>query len=143
MSVEKIERLIALALSTSSEEEARTAALTAVRLINKGGFKIQSQKQTPYDLKSAPRGSGFANPAWDESAEQIYRNMINEIFRGAAQPTEQGCSFRPSGAPNGGMWCSCDTTGLRCHKCGRKILKGEQMYVVGSGLDVQTWCGDH
>jgi len=40
--VERVKALMAKALSTSSEEEARTCALTAVRAIERDGIKLVS-----------------------------------------------------------------------------------------------------
>lgn len=61
MSVFQAEKLIDLACSTTHEEEARTAALTACRLIRKHGMRLSVDGRRDFDR--APRNRAPAEPA--------------------------------------------------------------------------------
>jgi hypothetical protein len=99
----RTEKLIDLACSTGHEEEARTAALTACRLIRKHGLRL-SAGAAP-DLGSDP---------WARAPAPTPR--------AAAEPVRE----KP---PNGGSFAR-STRWQRCESCGGAIAIGDEIYVV-------------
>jgi hypothetical protein len=115
MSVYQAEKLIDLACSTTHEEEARTAALTACRLIRKHGMRLSVDGRYDFDRAPRSRARPAAESAWNAPAE----------------PPRQ----KP---PNGGIFKRATRTS-RCESCGGNIASGDEIYVV-SGT---TWCRRH
>src|SRR3954451_4842065 len=107
MSVFQAEKLIDLACSTTHEEEARTAALTACRLIRKHAMRLSVDGG--YDFDRAPR-----NQARSSSAA------------GSRAPPEPPLR-KP---PNGGTFGRASRS-RRCDSCGGSIASGDEIYVVG------------
>jgi len=105
MSVFQAEKLIDLACSTTHEEEARTAALTACRLIRKHGMRLSVDGR--YDFDRAPRNRAPAEP-----------------------PPRQPPRQKP---PNGGTFRRA-TRWTRCDSCGESITSGDEIYVVDGGV---------
>jgi hypothetical protein len=99
----RAEKLIDLACSTSHEEEARTAALTACRLIRKHGMRLSVGAQPDFDA-----GRWARAPA--------------PTPRAAAEPVRE----KP---PNGGRF-SHATRSMRCESCRGGIAAGDDIYVV-------------
>lgn len=114
MSLHRAEKLIDLACSTTHEEEARTAALTACKLIRKHGLRLTHERVD--EAWSVPRRS--------RAASAPGRNAAPEPVR--AKP------------PNGGAWTQARHAG-RCENCDGSIAYGDDIYVVA---DV-VWCGRH
>lgn len=69
--VDRVRKLIALAESTHSEEEARTAAREAVRLIAKHGLLTGQQTHAPPRPRAAPAWNGpvMCKPSWRGTCE--------------------------------------------------------------------------
>jgi hypothetical protein len=109
----RAQKLIDLACSTTHEEEARTAALTACRLIRKHGMQLSVGHVRDSEVGRRARDSDPYRP------------------RTAAEPVRQ----KP---PNGGSF-SRATRSRRCESCGDSIALGDEIYVV-AGV---TWCGRH
>ena len=103
MSLHRAEKLIDLACSTTHEEEARTAALTACRLIRKHGLRLS---ETDADARSWGRARAATQPARARQAEPP-----------RAKP------------PNGGAWTQAPRGGS-CKSCGGTIAYGDDVYVV-------------
>lgn len=115
MSVFQAEKLIDLACSTTHEEEARTAALAACRLIRKHGMRLSIDGRYDFDPRSHDRGRAAAAAA----------------SRAAAEPPRE----KP---PNGGTFTRAQRA-FRCESCGANIARGDEIYVV-SGV---IWCDRH
>ena len=138
MTLARVEQLFALACSTTSDEEDRTAALAGVRLMKKLGLRVAEKSAGPsssFDDFFGPPRPGWWDAAW--SRETPPRPPRPEPRREPA----------PRSAPNGGQWCIAASEG-RCDDCGKRIHRGSKMYVVTvgnplRGADVQHWCGRH
>jgi hypothetical protein len=115
MSLFRAEKLIDLACSTTHEEEARTAALAACRLIRKHGLRLSVDGQDE-----------FASGRWTPA-----RSPASRTARAAPEPPRE----KP---PNGGTFGRA-TASRRCESCGGGIEIGDEIYVV-SGV---TWCRRH
>jgi hypothetical protein len=100
MSLFQAEKLIDLACSTTHEEEARSAALAACKLIRKQGMRLTF-------------GASPAEPR---------RAAASRAARHAAQPPRE----KP---PNGGVFQRVMRAG-RCGSCGERIAAGDNVYVV-------------
>jgi hypothetical protein len=107
MSLFQAEKLIDLACSTTHEEEARTAALTACRLIRKHGIRLSLGAQDGF---SASRRGHAPSPAAQRAAE----------------PPRQ----KP---PNGGTFARA-TRWMRCESCGGGIASGDEIYVAAGAV---------
>jgi hypothetical protein len=101
MSLHRAEKLIDLACSTTHEEEARTAALAACRLIRKQGLQLVHGR-----VGDVPRAAQRSRPA----------------PTAAREPPRQ----KP---PNGGTWSQARRS-ERCESCGGDIGYGDDVYVV-------------
>ena len=101
MSLYRAEKLIDLACSTTHDEEARTAALAACRLIRKNGLRLTADPE-----RAAPRY------ARRESAPQPSRTET---------PREK--------PPNGGAWTRASRGG-RCESCGSRFAVGDEVYLA-------------
>jgi hypothetical protein len=100
MTLFRAQKLIDLACSTTHDEEARTAALAACRLIRKLGLS----------LSEGP-------PSADRRGQR----------REPAQPRQpEPARAKP---PNGGTWQRASRSG-RCEGCGDFIRAGEEVYVT-------------
>jgi Protein of unknown function (DUF2786) len=120
MSLYRAQKLIDLACSTTHDEEARTAALAACRLIRKHGLRLTAEP-----AHAEPRSPRRAR-------EQAAR-------REAAEPTRrQPAEPAREKPPNGGAWAQADRF-ARCDSCGSAISAGEDVYVVAGA----TWCARH
>jgi hypothetical protein len=115
MSLFQAEKLIDLACSTTHEEEARTAALAACRLIRKHGMRLSVDGRYAFDPGPRSRARSSAGPASRETAEPVRQKP-----------------------PNGGSFGRA-TRSSRCASCGGSIAGGDEIYVV-SGV---TWCRRH
>lgn len=101
MSLFRAQKLIDLACSTTHEEEARTAALTACRLIRRHGLRLTDE------------------PAYGEPTRTPQRRA-----RAAEREPPRA---KP---PNGGTWTKA-TRSSHCESCGGTVDFGEDVYVVG------------
>src|SRR4051812_7202904 len=101
MSLYRAEKLMDLACSTTHDEEARTAALAACRLIRKHGLRL-----------TADPGHAAPRHARRESAPQSSR---------AEEPREK--------PPNGGAWTRASRSG-RCDSCRARFAVGDDVYLV-------------
>lgn len=115
MSVFQAEKLIDLACSTTHEEEARTAALAACRLIRKHGMRLSVEGRFDFDHVARNRSRSAAAPA-------------------SRTPTEPPRAKPPNGGAFGRA-----TRASRCQSCGGGIKAGDEIYVVSGA----TWCGRH
>jgi hypothetical protein len=97
----RAEKLIDLACSTTHAEEARTAALSACRLIRKLGLRLTADGPRP-EVARARR----EQPAPQRRPEPV-----------RAKP------------PNGGAWQPANRWG-KCEGCGDRIAAGDHVYVV-------------
>jgi hypothetical protein len=113
MSLYRAEKLIDLACSTTHDEEARTAALAACRLIRKHGLR----------LTAAPHNS---------EARRVHREPAQP------RPRRQPEPVRASPPPSRGIWAKATRAG-RCEGCGTRFTTGDDVYVVA---DV-AWCARH
>ena len=96
----RAEKLIDLACSTTHDEEARTAALAACRLIRKLGLRLTAD---PRRTSARSRQPERAQPQRPDPPR--------------AKP------------PNGGVWQQAKRSG-RCEGCGGGIGVGDEVYVV-------------
>ena len=103
MSLFQAEKLIDLACSTTHEEEARTAALAACRLIRKQGMRLTLAQAGASQPESRRPANGRA-----------------------ARATAQRVRDKP---PNGGVFLRATRAG-RCGNCGDRIAAGDRVYVV-------------
>lgn len=126
MTLARVRQLFALACSTTSEDEARTAALAGVRLMKKLGLEPAEK----------PRVA-----AYGRMSDDAWRDFFRPPVRPPASPPSRP-RREPHGAPNGGRWCVAASEG-RCDECGGRIHKGAKHYVVAARDDVQHWCGRH
>jgi hypothetical protein len=101
MSLYRAEKLIDLACSTTHDEEARTAALAACRLIRKHGLRLTAE----------PRQAGARGPRREPTPAPRH-----------AEPARE----KP---PNGGTWTQAGRSG-RCESCGARTAIGDEVYVV-------------
>ena len=101
MSLYRAEKLIDLACSTTHEEEARTAALAACKLIRKHGLRLTAERAAQ-SFTARPRS------------------------RAASQPVREPPRAKP---PNGGAWTQARHSG-RCESCDGTIAYGDDVYVV-------------
>ncbi|MEY4577717.1 MAG: hypothetical protein RL701_2420 [Pseudomonadota bacterium] len=101
MSLFRAEKLIDLACSTTHTEEARTAALTACRLIRQHGFRLTADPQ-----RVDARAPQHRPPARTRSAEPVREKP-----------------------PNGGTWRQASRSG-RCENCSSSFAAGDEVYVV-------------
>lgn len=136
--IRKIEQLIALACSTTHEEEARTAAVAAVRL-------IQQHQLTIVDRRLSP--AKFSNPM---NVPDWFRDIMNaemNRYRPAREPSTRPNrdTARPPSPddedrkpPNHGRWKVTPATRW-CHGCSRRIEAGTMAY----RFDDQWWCQNH
>jgi hypothetical protein len=129
MTLSRVEQLFALACSTTHEEEARTAALAGVRLMKKSGLRL---------VDGVPRPA--PEPTFDSAAWWWARSGFSP--EPPPVPRRRHGERPPRRAPNGGTWCNAGGYG-RCDGCGGTIEKGDRMYVVATGDDVEHWCGRH
>lgn len=102
MSLFQAEKLIDLACSTTHEEEARTAALAACRLIRKQGMRLTFGEAQRVEARR-PRAQ-------------------------RAQRAQQPAREKP---PNGGVFQRATRWG-RCDSCGDEIAVGDSVYVVAN-----------
>jgi hypothetical protein len=114
MSLFRAQKLIDLACSTTHEEEARTAALAACRLIRKHGMRLSADVQPEF----AGNRRGRA-PTPDVARPRAAKVVLEK-------------------PPNGGSFARATRSG-RCESCGGGIASGDEIYVVAS----VTWCGRH
>jgi hypothetical protein len=113
MSLYRAEKLIDLACSTTHEEEARTAALTACRLIRRHGLRLSE--------------AAAAGPtAWAGQRAEPARPAPRPAARVREKP------------PNGGAWTRASRSG-RCASCGDGYAAGDEVY----GVQSDTWCASH
>jgi hypothetical protein len=119
MSLYRAEKLIDLACSTTHDEEARTAALAACRLIRKHGLRL-----TADPLRPSARG------ARHEHDPRGARREPAPAPRHAEPAREK--------PPNGGAWSEAHRS-TRCESCGSRIAAGDEVYVVAG----TTWCARH
>ena len=103
MSLSRAEKLIDLACSTPYEEEARTAALAACRLIRKHGLRLGVD---PLREPAAGRRAPASPPP--------------------PRPAPQPAREKP---PNGGRFVRATRSG-RCESCKGGIAIGDEIYVV-------------
>lgn len=137
--VRKVEQLIALACSTTHEEEARTAALAAVRLIRAHELKIST-------VTPAPTATTFAAgyPDWfvDIMREESRRHYGDAWDRTAGfkrRPTNPPPNTnRPPPPPNVGRWLLTTRTEW-CDGCGDRIPASSVAYKVAD----KWWCQNH
>lgn len=115
MSLYRAEKLIDLACSTTHEEEARTAALAACRLIRRHGLRLTGEEPRAATHPSGRRGT-------------------------ATSAAQTRTPPRPARAkpPNGGVWVKTKRSG-RCDSCGDAYAAGEDAYEV----DGAVWCASH
>lgn len=99
----RAEKLIDLACSTSHEEEARTAALTACRLIRKHGMRLSAAAQSDFEFDAERRARAPAP-------------------RPAPEPVRE----KP---PNGGSFSRARWS-MRCESCRGGIAAGDEIYVA-------------
>jgi hypothetical protein len=130
VTIARVEQLIALACSTESVEEGRTAAMTAVRLMQKHGYRVTAKEDSHYSRIGRPAGR------WTPPAPPA-PTWVNWT-------TPQ----RPGGPPHAGRW---DPEHLyegpprnpvrtRCAGCSRTIQQNERRFV---GADGSFWCAAH
>lgn len=100
MSLYQAEKLIDLACSTTHDEEARTAALAACKLIRKHGLRL-----TADPLRGTARGVQS---------------------RPAPRPRAEPRREKP---PNGGAWTRATRAG-RCQSCGGSYAPEDEIYMV-------------
>lgn len=104
MTLYRAEKLIDLACSTTHAEEARTAALSACRLIRKLGLRLSADPRRTSDRAAR------AEPAQPRRPEPP-----------RAKP------------PNGGAWQQATRSG-RCESCGGDFAAGDAVYVVSGAI---------
>jgi hypothetical protein len=126
MTLYRVEKLIDLACSTTHEEEARTAALTACRMIRRLGLRVAA----PLPDVEARGFSHEQRPpthAWYEPSPRP--------SRAASRPPPRPPREKP---PNGGAWHKAASSG-RCESCGDTYAYGDDVYEVNGVL----WCAGH
>lgn len=157
MTLKKIESLIALACSTTHEEEARTTALIAVRLIQKEKIKLSETAASPaqgksYSSRANPPGN-YSN-AWSSTFDtwEIWKKVYEQQrAQQKARPWNPYGYYVPPEPPKskppppGGTWLNLRRTPngepLKCAGCGKSIRSGERCYVTKDRK--QVWCGEH
>jgi hypothetical protein len=143
---ERATRLLALAASTSSQEEARTAALTAALLIAKHGLKVVSDvpSSAADDYVNDADPMDVLRRMWRERErrqEELFREGFNRGFYGE-QAKAQAPTKPPTEAPPGGSWVKVIGT-KQCSKCGVHVEHGQSAYSVKHGGAWQYWCQAH
>jgi len=122
MSLFRVEKLIDLACSTTHEEEARTAALAACRLIRKHSMRLSVE--------------GASDPLHGRRR----RSPWPDAEPGPPPPRSRAAAAEPvrEKPPNGGAFARATRTS-RCESCGGRIASGDEVYVV-AGV---SWCTRH
>jgi len=126
MTLYRVEKLIDLACSTTHEEEARTAALTACRMIRRLGLRLAAPLPDAGAARAAARTQTEVGRAWYESSRRPSR---------AATPPPKPPREKPA---NGGAWHKAASSG-RCESCGDSYAFGDDVYEVNGVL----WCAGH
>jgi hypothetical protein len=117
VSLYRAQKLIDLACSSTHEEEARTAALTACRLIQRHRLTLSEPAASPWG------GADFGPRTRGRSARP-------EPAPPPAPPREK--------PPNGGQWSKAARAG-RCASCGDPYDFGDDVYAVAGAV----WCARH
>lgn len=131
MSVKRVEQLIALACSTESTEEARTAAMTAVRLMQKHGYRVTaSVDDDDYEIRVRPPGR------WRPPPPSETWWVDRDGPRAPGEPPRAG-RWDPEHVGDGPPR---NPVALRCHGCRRAIQRNERRFV---GSDGTHWCAAH
>lgn len=125
MTLYRVEKLIDLACSTTHEEEARTAALTACRMIRRLDLRLATPPEVVAG-RAATRGQNDAERAWYQPSRRASRT---------ATPPPRPPREKP---PNGGAWHKAPRSGL-CESCGDTFAHGDDVYEVNGVL----WCAGH
>lgn len=143
-----INKLIELAVAESAtQEEARTAALTAVKLIRK--HQVQLSRQT-----EPARAVAFGSVSWDEFLRSAVRQrQTGNPFRADRRPGENDQAYarrevhipepsdfwhdQPS-PPDNGVWATLAQR-TRCAKCRERVGPGDRVYV--DLCSSKVWCG--
>lgn len=122
-----VEALIALAVGTSNENEARNAAMQACKLIHE--HKLLARR---------PPAQGFyAPPEEGEWAVQTFDDLMNEVFGNRPrrqepraepppQPVVQPPAYTPPKDPDAKLIPVMEPA--FCAKCGQRILRGKFAY---------------
>lgn len=126
MTLYRVQKLIDLACSTTHEEEARTAALTACRMIRRLGLRVAAALPDVAETRGAARAQNEAGRAWYEATRRPSRE---------ATPPPRPPREKP---PNGGAWHKAARSG-RCESCGDSYAYGDDVYEVNDLL----WCAGH
>jgi len=103
MSLYRAEKLIDLACSTTHDEEARTAALAACRLIRKHGLKLTA-----------------------DTLSSDARRVRREEPRPRPPERKEPARAKP---PSRGVWAKATRAG-RCEGCGSRFATGDDVYIV-------------
>lgn len=167
MSLKKIEQLIALAVSTTHEEEARTSALLAVRMIKKEEIRLTEKGTTaqeppfPFGVPGSYSNVAAAQAAEYERHRAAYERMQKEWEeraaysdpfgpRGTSYGYTYGTSYGyrasepnpdPVRPPEGGTWVTLQTgMPIPCVACSNYINPGDRCYV---DKRKRVWCAEH
>jgi hypothetical protein len=126
--LEKIQALTRKALSTESEEEARTAAITALRLAQKHGFEIGSTEPVPPPRPAPPP----SEPTRKSETVWFWPGTSGDPFGSSppsprpAKPGNPKTRFRRHGKWIAARWES------RCRgTCGDDIAVGQRVWWRG------------
>jgi hypothetical protein len=126
MTLYRVEKLIDLACSTTHEEEARTAALTACRMIRRLGLRVAAPLPD-VETRGFSREPSPPAHAWYEPSPRPRP--------AASRPPPRPPREKP---PNGGAWHKAAASG-RCESCGDNYAYGDDVYEVNGVL----WCAGH
>lgn len=128
--VDRVEKLIALANRNNSEEEARTAAREAARLIGKHGLKIvEPLAQSVGTTQTAWRSPSATRERWAEAQRQASERASTERARKqreAEQQRKDSANARHHGGPADLKFSRVRSTRqLICARCNRPIRVGD------------------
>jgi hypothetical protein len=144
--VVRAQQLIALACSTQHEEEARTAAVAAARIIGREELRILPKVEAR-PTRSPPTRSPFEDIRPDPSYRPTgdwWESAWRDAPPSPPQPQRQRSDPPPAKAPRQGVWKVCRGATLRCYDCGNHIEDGERYYEwQTSWAGRQIWCGEH
>lgn len=146
MTIARVEQLFALACSTTSDEEARTAALAGVRLMKKLGLKVAEEQAAAPKPRSAEPFNPFQSTIdaefW-ETLRKVHEDVVGRAYRQATQYPRQESPRpsprqRPAEQPGTG-WKEC-ALGRACSACGGWIRTGERFLDVWEGFNRSALC---
>lgn len=156
-----INKLIELAVAESATpEEARTAALTAVKLIRKHQIRLSRQAEPArtvafgsvnwealwrtaesVERKAWPRGNPMrADQRPGESDHDYARRKVEEAWAARDVHIPEPSDFwhdRPQ-PPDDGQWAPAERR-VRCAKCHNRVERGSRVYVDTARS--KFWCG--